>query len=342
MANLTDRAETALLGALITEPGRFADVPGLRAADFATRRHQAIFTAITAITTGRPGTPAEALPALIAATAGAPEINAQDLAGLSAGSPEPELAAVYGCMVQEAALRRQLLAHAERLAGTTGPERGTDPAMDYLTALASALERSTRNLQNAAEQETGPIPPREDPRVLREELLLAALIQDRELAADAPAWLNPELFTSPDRREIYQAAIAVTQTGEPATELTIAWELARQAATTDTLNGRTAQARDRGDRTAASLLADLAARPVEVAVATRIGRDLLAEQTLAEIRRENTTLKHAAATKPARLRTDPAAARETAPEHPLTRDGEPALPRPPAPELRHDGPQLHQ
>lgn len=342
MANLTDRAERAFLGALIAEPGRLADVPGLRAGDFATRNHQAIFTALTNITAVRPGIPAEALPALIAVTADLPDIGVQDIAGLAADSPDPDAAAVYGRMVQEAALRRELLAHAERLADTAGPDRGADPELDYLAALSGALERSTRNLQSAAEWETEPIPPSEDPRVLREELLLAALIQDRELAADAPAWLNPDLFTSPERREIYEAAIAVTQSGEPATELTIAWELARQTAISDTMNGQTTATQTPETGTAASLLADLATRPIEVAVATQIGRDLLADQALAEIRREISILKHNAAVESERIRGLRPAEHDATRQRPLTHDGEPALIKPPAPELGHDGPQLRQ
>jgi DnaB-like helicase N terminal domain len=126
-------------------------------------------------------------------------------------------------MVLEAALLRDFAAD---LALRAGP--GSD------AALSETMTSYTRNINAAraaaADDAREPGPPPADPRAAREERFLSALMRQPGLAD----WISvdPEVFTSPGRRDIYQAITALTRHGEPVDEITLAWALARATAPT--------------------------------------------------------------------------------------------------------------
>jgi len=107
MPNLTERAEQALLGALLIDPGLMAAL-SLRTTDFGSDLHAAVFYELQC-----------------AAESGDREADAADqeatiigpgyAAELRRSCPDHRNASAYARMVMEAALRRQLREHAERL-----------------------------------------------------------------------------------------------------------------------------------------------------------------------------------------------------------------------------------
>ena len=103
MTSLTDRAEQALLGALLATPDRLVRLPPVKLEDFTPGVHQHLFSILEHDVTGRG--------AWLAAEVAGDEY----LAVLRQSCPDPARAPVYARLVMEAALRRQLAQHALRL-----------------------------------------------------------------------------------------------------------------------------------------------------------------------------------------------------------------------------------
>jgi DnaB-like helicase N terminal domain len=112
--DLTYRAEQAVLGALLTDPARAADA-GLGTADFADRRHQAIFAALTGQETQALGLFARVRDWLRGSPLRreAQQVSAY-MANLPAACPEPANLGRYVQMVTEARHQRAEAAAAER------------------------------------------------------------------------------------------------------------------------------------------------------------------------------------------------------------------------------------
>src|SRR5581483_7770010 len=98
MDSLSQRAERALLGALLLDAARTAALPRLESSDFTDQAHRELFTMLTT-DPGQTG----------------PVFGSEYLDDLRRSCPDPAHAAAYGQMVIEAALRRQLTRHALRL-----------------------------------------------------------------------------------------------------------------------------------------------------------------------------------------------------------------------------------
>ncbi|MEV6986489.1 DnaB-like helicase N-terminal domain-containing protein [Sphaerisporangium sp. NPDC051017] len=338
MPNLLHRTEEALLGALIYDPSLINDVPYLLPRHFDHADHQAIFAAFLDVRANEPGTWGAAMAARITSQVDVPGIDETRLAGLALSSPDVSSVAVYGRMIQEAALRRELLGHADRLAEAAGTVRGVDPELDHFALLSDALRSNAVHFQASLTYELSVEAPRQDLRTLREEALLADLIQHPEHLHEVAAWLDPEVFTSPDRRSIYEAIVAVDEYGEPVEELTLSWELARSPSTDLALAGETTESRSEATPAAPGYLARLAVTAVEAGVAIEIGRDLLADHARAELMTASGPLTRNAGTSA----HDLAARRALHHERGLTQEAAAPLLTPPDRTLGLDGPELRR
>lgn len=284
MATLTQRAEQALLGALIINPSQIDDMPYLAAVDLADPRHHAILAALSEIHAEIPRASGTALAELVTARTGGAGVTVPYLTGLAESCPDPGAAAVYGRMAEEASLRRMLAVHAEALTqeAGTGPEAGTEN--EHLVRLAEAMKSHSRNFDAADRQgdstgsDTGP-----DAAPRQEELLLAGLVQHPERVSEITGWLDPEVFTSPGLRRIYEAIVAVERYGEPVTELTLSWELARSTATERTMNPQGSDYAQSPWQPGPGYLSRLSEMTVDAGSLPFIGRDLLAAQVRAEL-----------------------------------------------------------
>jgi hypothetical protein len=286
MPNLIHRTEQALLGALIYDPSLTIDVPYLLPRHFEHPEHQAIYAALLAVRANEPTATGVVLAERIAFQTGLATVTEASLTGMALASPDVSSVAVYGRMIQEAGLYRSLAEHAERLAQAAGPVRGVDPELDHFDALSRALGRHATGYYATFEAALTTQSPaqitREDLQTLREEQVLADLVQNPHVLTEVVDWLDPQVFTSPDRRQIYEAIVAVDGYGEPVEELTLAWQLARSH--TNQMSMHPGRDTVRQEQLAGpGYLERLARMSVETGVAIEIGRDLLAEHTTAQL-----------------------------------------------------------
>ncbi|MFG1878030.1 DnaB-like helicase N-terminal domain-containing protein [Sphaerisporangium sp. NPDC049003] len=338
MPNLVHRTEQVLLGALIYDPSLINDVPYLLPRHFAHADHQAIFAAFLDVRANEPGIWGVTMAERITFQADRPGIDEARLAELALSSPDVSSVAVYGRMIQEAALRRELLGHADRLVEAAGTVRGLDPELDHLALLSDALRSNAVHFETSLTDDLAVEAPRQDLRTLREEALLADLIQHPEHLHEVAAWLDPEVFTSPDRRSIYEAIVAVDDYGEPVQELTLCWELARARSTEPTLTGETTESRSDTRPSAPGYVARLAVTVVEAGAAIEIGRDLLADHARAEIAAGTARLT----ANTGAIAHEPAGHRTLHHERGLTQEHPAPVLKQPDRTLGLDGPELRQ
>jgi hypothetical protein len=150
MPDLTHRTEQALLGALITDPGRTAAVGRLAPADFADQRHQAIFAALTG-TAPSPSGPLGRVRSWLARLPLRRQIRdlrayMDTLPGLC---PDPDHAADYATMLSQARQRRDQAFHAEK---TLQAEQGAPIGATGYDGAAGQLQASEAWLGQAARQ----------------------------------------------------------------------------------------------------------------------------------------------------------------------------------------------
>ncbi|MEV6982162.1 DnaB-like helicase N-terminal domain-containing protein [Sphaerisporangium sp. NPDC051017] len=341
MPDLVHRTEQELLGALIYDPSLVNDVPYLLPRHFQHSDHQAIFAAFLDIYANEPGIWGATMAERINLQIGQSSIDQTRLTGLVLSSPDLASVAVYGRMIQEAALRRELLSHADRLTQAAGTVRGIDPELDHFALLSDALRSNAVHFDTSLTYELAVQAPRQDLRTLREEALLADLIQHPEYLHEVAAWLDPEVFTSPDRRSIYEAIIAVDHYGEPVQELTLSWELARARSADLTLAGEPIDSRFDATPAAPGYLARLAVTAVEAGVSIELGRDLLADHSRAELAAGAARIT-VNAVNAVTIAHQPAAHRTLRHERGFAQDHSAPLLTPPDQTLGLDGPELRQ
>ncbi len=243
MPSLVQRAEQAVLGALLYDHTLLSRVPYLTVGDFDEPAHQEIFVAINEAHQAHPATPGNRFIALAAANV--PAIDATYLHELPELCPQPVHVTVYARMVIGAALIRELDAHADRIArGAADLDQHADRLRmsgavaarerafpGHLARLAQVMKQHAIRLDpdraDTAGREPEPIAygwPA-DPQARREAGVLADLIQHPAECEEIMAWLPAQAFTPGPHREIYEAMRAVVRSGTPVDPLTVAWQL---------------------------------------------------------------------------------------------------------------------
>lgn len=281
MPDLTARAEEAFLGAMISDPRQFADVQGLRdgmllppfdPSEFTDPARRAVWSAIARLSEIAPGARGPEMTDLILATSHDPLITRDYLTQLALSTPNPGAAAVYARMITEAALFRDIAAGEMPVEGAAD-----DPSVREITRYAANLTAA----RSIAEDLAAPAPPPQGDRAIQEERFLAGLIGQQELTD----WihLDPDIFTTPGLREIYQAAVLVDRVGEPANALTLAWAVARIVAQNDSAAGRATTPESLAEAIPPGTIARLTTTRVDPLTALQAGRDLLADQARTQI-----------------------------------------------------------
>jgi hypothetical protein len=283
MPSLTERAERALLGALLLDPRRFEQLPRLTPDDFGPGAYRRAFAILEQ--------------ALTSADATIEAISPDQRAALKQSCPDPDHIPAYAQMVIEAGLRRALLAHALRLEHAAGDlhyqARRLEQAASPGGTAQDMLERPLRTPAGHAEppvkrllshellvsmalrehvkafdpdREGPPLPPRAEPgtgtgpavispatatwhsaiesaapardeSAVREERVLASVIQRHHQTSDLPGWLPADVFTSAACQEVFAAIVSLHIRGEPIDDLTTDWERARLQATASGTTG---------------------------------------------------------------------------------------------------------
>lgn len=310
--SLAVRAERALVGALLAEPDRFAEVSHVRAGDFADPSLGAVFTAI-AVDAGGGQPPTQML-----------GFDAENLRGLAQACPEPGDAAVYARMVTEAGLRRELAGHSDRLSRLSAMSPGADG--EHLGLLSQAVKRQGQ-VAERLDEPSRTAGPATSAKLDREDLILADLLQHREMIGYVHDLLRPEFFTAGDRRDVYQAMISVAGRGEPLGELTVAWEMNRIGPAPDTISS---------DRLS-DYLGTLATTTVERGAALLLGQELMADVFRVELEAMAADLSaREAAHEAMRPRVQP----QHGSTHTVQPDSSGLLEPPRSPDLGPDGPSM--
>ncbi|GAA2522522.1 DnaB-like helicase N-terminal domain-containing protein [Pilimelia columellifera] len=292
MTTLNTRAEQALLGALLAEPvPATAEFAHLRPDDFGNSLHTAVYTAITETRTAYPHLASHPLAEQVAERVNTEGIDAGWLGGLRDACPEPRHAAAYARMVIDASLRRDINQHAARITTNAAASRDVDGAA-HLNRLAAALARQAQinaalieaeldddaAPRHAALPEPQPAAQVDPARVMVEEELIADLIHNPDQARQLGRFLHSDTFTSPQRREIYEAVVSVAFDGGPVDELIIGWQVEQTRAADRAFTDLPTALWSMGvaPETDQALLARLVrTRPARTAV--ELGRDLLTE-----------------------------------------------------------------
>lgn len=240
--DLTNRAERALLGALITDPGLVPRLEYLEPRDFADDLHRAIYTAIRSLRHATAPSSGDRNTAV--ARAAGRQVSEDYVRELGATCPNPRHATAYGLRLIQAALYRQMSQSAEALgaqaavlgyAGARVVQAGAESgpqALDaarHLGLVSAALRRHTTALAPTSatavqSSATSPVRPASSQELSEEDVLTALLQQHRE-SDRILSFLPAAAFTSPDRQEIFRAIGRLRQASQPVDELTVIWEL---------------------------------------------------------------------------------------------------------------------
>lgn len=262
MTNLTERAEKALLGALLTDPASIRQAALAEAGNFASPLHQQIHAALIPRRPGQyPGWAGPLSPNAAYARARGAATDSY-LRELISSCPDPAHAGSYARMVMEASLRRQLTRYALRLRydaatlhyelnrlrelqpegldlpGPHDPDHDLQRLFSHQMQLSYTLHAHARAFDPAADTPAASTTGQPGPATLTaagpsrhalgEEQVIAGIIQHRAPAEDFPAWLPAGAFRAGPRREIYTALTSLYYRDDPVDPLTLDWELARR------------------------------------------------------------------------------------------------------------------
>lgn len=253
------RAEQAVLGSVLLDPGQLAHLDWLAPDHFDRPVHQALFAALRKLRAdGHPGLAADTSVPLSWVTDAVEEAS-HHVRGLStvyahilvSACPRPEHAPAYGRMVLEGAIHRSITAHAIRLhqAARADALRGeVEKALhhaDVLTGVLDDLSRrwgtEPRPVPPATPTATAPAapPPVRAGQVAEDEQFLLAVLVERPRAMDeVVGWLRPGDFADPAHGQLYRCLGALHHRGEPIDRITLLWEAQRRGLLADgTLSG---------------------------------------------------------------------------------------------------------
>ena len=253
MPYLTRRAEQALLGALIanaTNPSVTEEGYRILASeDFGHRAHRQVFEALKDFRAQRSELSGGDLLAAIADRLTAPGADVEWLTQMRSAAAPAHGIASYTQMVQLAALRRDIAAHATTIArampdplgealrrnarihkNLTGETPTTAQPTPLVQSQGSSLKasNSARGDWRVRGLVRGAGIRQSEKRFRYEDLLLADLIQNPEQVNEVDRITDRGTFTSEQRADIYDTIVALDRSGAPIDAVMIGWKLEQQ------------------------------------------------------------------------------------------------------------------
>ncbi|MEU9734462.1 DnaB-like helicase N-terminal domain-containing protein [Streptomyces sp. NPDC048002] len=240
-------AEQALLGALLLEPARLADIEQLSADHFESHTHAALFTAIRTLPAPDPANHAKDTAwlntVLDVARPQAPGLNASYLHALIQFCPRSAHAGAYARMIRADHARRLLRSHAERLGLTASDPGLPDPAATVLV-LADDFSRLLDALAGEFTPHPGSLPRTAVPapaarqageEELEEEQLVLASATASPQDVQQMRWLTTDDFVLPLHAGIWQSITALVHRGDMVDPVTVLGEAQHRGLITETL-----------------------------------------------------------------------------------------------------------
>lgn len=225
MTTLTQRAEQALIGALLTWPWQFVVFEEPRPGDFADRRLARIYGAMVQIWGSVAPDEISGDFEEIAARA---KVSPPFLEYLKQTCPVPRHAGAYSELVVEASARREIRAAAaglEARAKTVG--YGTLSGHSLLVAAALKRNSALYDPDTMTAALAGPAAIAGTKRETAEESVLAAILAQHRQTLAMLEILRPTAWSDPARREMHAAMAALAERGRDIDPLTVDWEISR-------------------------------------------------------------------------------------------------------------------
>ncbi|MFD7320569.1 DnaB-like helicase N-terminal domain-containing protein [Streptomyces sp. NPDC059875] len=230
-------AEQALLGALLLDPQRLGDVPGIDPDAFSTAAHAALFAAVRSLPAPDPTQHAQNTKwleeVLTAAREQARGLTASYLHSLIQICPWPRHAPAYGRMVEAEHARRRLRAAAEHLARTARDRSLPHPVPTTLAeadSLADVVDDLAARFppHSSSLPRTTALPPAIAPddaeEAVDEERLLLATATAHPADIEQMRWLTADDFSHPLHAGLWQCLTALSGRGAPVDPVTVLWE----------------------------------------------------------------------------------------------------------------------
>ncbi|MCM2579672.1 DnaB-like helicase N-terminal domain-containing protein [Streptomyces meridianus] len=229
-------AEQALLGALLLQPHRLADITGVSPDSFNHHPHMALFNAMRsqpAPDARRHATTTAWLDhVLAAAREQAPGLTSAHLHLLVQSCPSPRHAPAYARIVESEHARRRLIRAAQRLARTARDTSHPDPVpatladADALTAVVNdiAARFPARSALLPRTPTPEPTAVHDTEEAIDEEQLLLATATAHPDDIERTRWLNQNDFAHPLHAGLWQCLTALARRREPVDPVTVLWE----------------------------------------------------------------------------------------------------------------------
>ncbi|AIA06631.1 DnaB-like helicase N-terminal domain-containing protein [Streptomyces noursei] len=231
-------AEQALLGALLLEPHRLGEVPGIGPEAFSTAAHSAVFAAIRSLPAPDPAQHAQNTAwldkVLACARKQARGLSASYLHTLIQVCPRPRHAPAYARMIEAEHARRTVRTGAQRLGQAAGDRTHPQPvpaalaAADALTdvvdRLAATFPSGPASLPRTPAPAPTPASAHDEAAAAEEERSLLAAATARPAVIDQMRWLIADDFVHPRNAGLWQAATALAQRHAAVDPVTILWE----------------------------------------------------------------------------------------------------------------------
>ncbi|MFI9261387.1 DnaB-like helicase N-terminal domain-containing protein [Streptomyces sioyaensis] len=251
------QAEQAVLGAVFLEPGQLDRLSSwLRPHHFHRPVHAATYAAMLKLRAdghpaaetraGEPGPLAWVTDAVAEASTHTRGLTASYAHSLVSACPRPGHAVVYGRMVLEGAIHRNVAQHATRLhqaARADAVRGGAEETIHHAEVLSEVLADLARRWGTEPRAEAPPASvtppsvaypqPVEEHLLADEELLLGCLSARPQQLRAVVGWLRPDDFADAGHQQVYRALGALHHRGEPIDQLTVLWEAQRRGALAD-------------------------------------------------------------------------------------------------------------
>ncbi|WP_326765310.1 helicase DnaB [Streptomyces sp. NBC_01591] len=253
------RAEQAVLGAVLIDPGQLTRLDWLAPDHFYRPVHQALFGALRTLRDDGHSALSDDGPVPLSWVNNAVDEAGLHVRGLTtsyahtliSACPRFEHAPVYGRMVLEGAIHRTIAQHAIRLHqaaradAVQGEVEGALRTADVLTGVLTDLARRWGTDPRPVAPTTAPAavttvsPPVQSDQVAEDERFLLAVLTEQPRAMDEVVdWLRPVDFADPAHGQVYRCLGALHHRGEPIDRITLLWEAQRRGLLADgTLSG---------------------------------------------------------------------------------------------------------
>ncbi|MEV4997415.1 DnaB-like helicase N-terminal domain-containing protein [Streptomyces niveus] len=227
-------AEQALLGALLLEPHRVADLTGITVEAFSTAAHAALFTAIRSLPAPEPAEHAKTTTWLNQVLTAAREqtrgLTTTYLHHLIQCCPEPRHAPAYARIIEAEHSRRLLRDAAQRLVqtalDTTLPQRVATTLAEATTLTAVVDGIANRFPPHPGSLPRTPATPAvvHDEEASGDEEVLLASATARPASVERMRWLTPGDFTHPLHAMLWRCLSTMARRGASIDNVTVRWE----------------------------------------------------------------------------------------------------------------------